>query len=45
MQQEEISSPTLNAWAKKQKIISYGIRGRVYYKKEELLDSLEKLKK
>ncbi|MFT6870711.1 MAG: hypothetical protein ACJAYY_000537 [Paraglaciecola sp.] len=45
MQQKEISLPTLNAWTKKQKIISYGIEGRVYYKKEELLDSLEKLKK
>lgn len=41
----KISLPTLNAWTKKQKIISYGIEGRVYYKKEELLDSLEKLKK
>jgi hypothetical protein len=45
MQQEEISSPTLNAWAKKQKIISNRIGGRVNYKKEELLDSLKKLKK
>ncbi len=41
----KISLPTLNNWTKENKLISYGIGGRVYYKKEELLDSLEKLKK
>jgi hypothetical protein len=36
--------PTLHRWTKQGKIISYGIGGRVYYKKDELDDALDKLK-
>ncbi|MDX6746680.1 helix-turn-helix domain-containing protein [Polaribacter sp. PL03] len=41
----KISLPTLSNWTKQKIIISYGIGGRVYYKKEELIEALEKLKK
>jgi hypothetical protein len=40
----KISLPTLGSWTKLKKIPSYGKGRRVYYKKAELLDSLEKLK-
>lgn len=40
----KISLPTLNTWTKKGILTSYGIEGRVYYKREEVLDSLKKLK-
>ncbi|MFT0156034.1 helix-turn-helix domain-containing protein [Tenacibaculum ascidiaceicola] len=39
-----ISLPTLNNWTKKGMIKSYGIGGRVYYKKNEILELLEELK-
>ena len=40
----KISFPTLRDWTKKGKIKSYGMEGRVYYKKNEILDLLEELK-
>lgn len=40
----KISLPTLNNWTKKGMIKSYGIGGRVYYKKNEILELLEELK-
>lgn len=39
----KINMTTLWNWTKKQKIISYGIGNRVYYKKSELLASLARL--
>ena len=39
-----ISFPTLSDWTKKKKIKSYGIGRRVYYKKNEILESLDSLK-
>lgn len=39
----KINMTTLWNWTKKQKIISYGIGNRVYYKKSELLASLVRL--
>jgi hypothetical protein len=40
----KISLPTLSSWTKQGKITSYGKGSRVYYKKNELIGSLEKLK-
>ena len=41
----QIDSSTLWAWTNKSKVIAYGIGNRRYYKKAELLDSLQQLKK
>ncbi|APZ46317.1 DNA-binding protein [Polaribacter reichenbachii] len=41
----QIDSSTLWAWTNKGKVIAYGIGNRRYYKKAELLNSLQKLKK
>lgn len=41
----QIDSSTLWAWTKKGKVIAYGIGNRRYYKKAELLESLQQLKK
>jgi hypothetical protein len=41
----QIDSSTLWAWTNKGKVISYGIGNRRYYKKAELLESLQQLKK
>jgi hypothetical protein len=40
----KISFPTLRNWTKKGKLTSYSIEGRVYYKEDEILGSLVKLK-
>jgi len=41
----QIDSSTLWAWTNKGKVIAYGIGNRRYYKKTELLTSLQQLKK
>lgn len=41
----QIDSSTLWAWTNKGKVIAYGIGNRRYYKKAELLNSLQQLKK
>jgi hypothetical protein len=41
----QINSSTLWAWTNKGKVIAYGIGNRRYYKKAELLTSLQQLKK
>ena len=41
----QIDSSTLWSWTKKGKVIAYGIGNRRYYKKAELLTSLQQLKK
>jgi hypothetical protein len=41
----QIDSSTLWAWTNKGKVIAYGIGNRRYYKKAELLESLQQLKK
>jgi hypothetical protein len=41
----QIDSSTLWAWTNKSKVIAYGIGNRRYYKKAELLNSLQQLKK
>jgi hypothetical protein len=41
----QIDSSTLWAWTNKGKVIAYGIGNRRYYKKAELLTSLQQLKK
>jgi hypothetical protein len=41
----QIDSSTLWAWTNKGKVIAYGIGNRRYYKKAELLKSLQQLKK
>jgi hypothetical protein len=41
----QIDSSTLWAWTNKGKVIAYGIGNRRYYKKAELLESLQPLKK
>ena len=41
----QIDSSTLWAWTNKGKVIAYGIGNRRYYKKAELLESLQTLKK
>jgi hypothetical protein len=41
----QIDSSTLWAWTNKGKVIVYGIGNRRYYKKAELLTSLQQLKK
>jgi hypothetical protein len=41
----QIDSSTLWAWTNKGKVIAYGIGNRRYYKKAELLQSLQQLKK
>lgn len=41
----QIDSSTLWAWTNKGKVIAYGIGNRRYYKKSELLESLQQLKK
>ena len=41
----QIDSSTLWAWTNKGKVIAYGIGNRRYYKKAELLESLQALKK
>jgi hypothetical protein len=41
----QINSSTLWAWTNKNKVIAYGIGNRRYYKKAELLESLQQLKK
>jgi hypothetical protein len=41
----QIDSSTLWAWTNKGKVIAYGIGNRRYYKKAELLASLQQLKK
>ncbi len=41
----QIDSSTLWAWEKKGKIQGYGIANRRYYKKSEILNSLQPLKK
>ena len=35
-----ISLPTLWSWTKKNALTAYGIGGRVYYKKDEVINSL-----
>ncbi len=39
----QINFSTLHSWTKKGKLKSYGIGGRVYYKKSEVNESLIKL--
>ena len=39
-----INSATLYRWTVKGKINSYGISGKVYYKRAEVLDSIKQLK-
>ena len=39
----KITLTTLNTWTKQQKIISYRQGSRVYYKEEELLESLKRI--
>jgi hypothetical protein len=41
----QIDSSTLWHWTNKGKVIAYGIGNRRYYKKAELLNSLQQLKK
>jgi|TARA_B110000914_G_C15240396_1_gene343843 predicted DNA-binding transcriptional regulator AlpA len=41
----QIDSSTLWAWTKKGKVKAYGIGNRRYYKKAELLESLQLVKK
>jgi hypothetical protein len=41
----QIDSSTLWHWTNKGKVIAYGIGNRRYYKKAELLESLQALKK
>lgn len=41
----KIDSSTLWHWTNKSKVIAYGIGNRRYYKKAELLESLQQLKK
>ena len=41
----QIDSSTLWHWTNKGKVIAYGIGNRRYYKKAELLESLQQLKK
>lgn len=41
----QIDSSSLWAWSKKGKVIAYGIGNRRYYKKSELLESLQQIKK
>ena len=41
----QIDSSTLWSWTNKGKVIAYGIGNRRYYKKAELLTSLQHLKK
>lgn len=41
----QINSSTAWSWTNKGKIKAYGICGRVYYKKSELLEALTPLKK
>ena len=41
----QIDSSTLWAWTNKGRVIAYGIGNRRYYKKAELLNSLQQLKK
>ena len=41
----QIDSSTLWAWTNKCKVKAYGIGNRRYYKKAELLESLQQLKK
>jgi regulator of protease activity HflC (stomatin/prohibitin superfamily) len=41
----QIDSSTLWHWTNKKKVIAYGIGNRRYYKKAELLESLQQLKK
>lgn len=41
----QVDSSTLWAWTNKGKVIAYGIGNRKYYKKTELLESLQPLKK
>ncbi len=38
-----ITLATLNAWTKQDRITAYRMGTRVYYKKEELISSLEKI--
>lgn len=39
-----ISLPTLNTWTKNGILKKHGMEGRVYYKKDEVLDSIKKIK-
>ena len=41
----KIDISTVHNWTKRGKIQSYGIGGRVYYKREEVEDAIVKLKK
>lgn len=41
----QINSSTLWAWTNKGKVTAYGIANRRYYKRSELLDCLQQLKK
>jgi excisionase family DNA binding protein len=40
-----VSLPTLNEWTKEGRVIGYRIGSRVRYKKNEVIDSLQKIKK
>ncbi|MBU2948048.1 helix-turn-helix domain-containing protein [Zobellia uliginosa] len=39
----KVDLSTLHQWTKKGKLISYGLGGRVYYKKKEIENALTKL--
>ncbi len=37
----KVDLSTVHNWTKRNKLIAYGFGGRVYYKKQEIIDSLE----
>lgn len=39
----KINLSTLHSWTKDEKLISYGIGGRVYYKRSEVVEAIVKL--